>query len=131
MYLDSRKALQATRTGRDQKVVVKSKKTKQKKSFSVKPKKSKVYRGKPPKRPSKNKLTPFNRHFAKKRATKRQLMDKVKCYNYGKLGHFSKDCGSPKRDKSVQFAEPAEPPANSSPLKDLVFNGFSYKHVPP
>ena len=48
MYRDSRKALQATRTGRDQKVVVKSKRTLQKKkSFSVKPKKSKVNRGKP------------------------------------------------------------------------------------
>ena len=78
MHRDSRKALQATHTGRDQKVVVKSKRTQQKKkSFPVKSKRSTVYRGKPPRKPFKKVQTPCHRHFSHKRGTKRQLMTKV------------------------------------------------------
>ena len=65
---------------------MKSKRTQQKKkSFPVKSKRSKVFKGKPPKKPAKGKQTPFNRHFLRKRGTKLQLMAKVKCYNCGKL----------------------------------------------
>ena len=71
MYRDSRKALAATRTGRDQKIVVKSKKFNTKKrTFTAKAKRSKVFKGKRPKFPKKR-PTLFNRFDLKgRRGTK-------------------------------------------------------------
>ena len=148
MYRDSRKALAATRTGRDQKIVVKSKKFKTKKrAFVAKGKRSKVFKGKKPKFPKKQ-VTPFARFDKQgRRGTKKQMMEKVTCYRCGKKGHMSRNCHLPappvSKPSPVQskqqhhLSEPVPAPVISEPLTVYssamecpIFNAFS-RHVPP
>ena len=110
-YREVRKDLQATRIGRDQKVVDRhnAKRKGKGKGFNRKPyfKPYSSVKGKAPFK-KKDKHTPFTRRAGgtKSRGTVKQLRDKTKCYRCGEHGHISRECKKPWVPKPNGGSEP-------------------------